>query len=418
MKAQQTLYAFYDLAVSPATFDFVVFLMLAEHARKERGLAGIHPVIVPGYENGFRAGDLATYHRIGAINYNAESLRWRLRNIIIPACGLLPACGQISVCGTREEAAAMLRHLAVETFPAGYDPADPKPSYGWRLYFDTTDARAATVSLKAAAPALAHVKKFFQQHACKRKVVSITLRECDHEPDRNSSLEDWGAFASRLDSKMYCPVLIRDNGAAYRSLPAGLRECVVFPEAAWNLEIRAALYEQSYINMFVNNGPAMLSLFNRRSRTLIFKIITESCGSTSSRYFESVGIKPGQQYRFMTPVQKLVWEKDTFDVIWREFALLVETIDWFENAPLETLRQRFDAFIAQKDYGKAEWIAKLTAKRFGNQAAAKAIHATALHMTQGSRLSSAPRNAGTAGPSRDYGPVGTPQKSQWPHSGT
>ena len=49
-----TLHLFYDLAVSPITFDFAWALTLAEHERIKRRLRRIHVVIVPGWDEGLR----------------------------------------------------------------------------------------------------------------------------------------------------------------------------------------------------------------------------------------------------------------------------------------------------------------------------------------------------------------------------
>ena len=58
--AARTLFAFYDLQVSPITFDFLWFLVGADLERRRRGLEAVHVVIVPGRAGGAapRAGGL------------------------------------------------------------------------------------------------------------------------------------------------------------------------------------------------------------------------------------------------------------------------------------------------------------------------------------------------------------------------
>ena len=52
--AARTLFAFYDLQVSPITFDFLWFLVGADLERRRRGLDAVHVVIVPGRAAGLR----------------------------------------------------------------------------------------------------------------------------------------------------------------------------------------------------------------------------------------------------------------------------------------------------------------------------------------------------------------------------
>ena len=98
------LYAFYDLAVAPITFDFLWFLVGAELARQRRGLGSVHAVIVPGRQAGLREED-PHYDQF----IDAAARRARIGNILLPACALLPS-------------------LAAVTFPARQTPASISPA--------------------------------------------------------------------------------------------------------------------------------------------------------------------------------------------------------------------------------------------------------------------------------------------------
>ena len=50
----------------------------------------------------------------------------------------------------------------------------------------------------------------------------------------------------------------------------------VFREASWNVGLRMALYESSYLNLGVNNGPLIFAAMNDRVRLLVFKLVTPS----------------------------------------------------------------------------------------------------------------------------------------------
>ena len=326
-KQSDVLYAFYDLAVSPTSFDIVVFLVLAELERKETGCSALHVVIVPGPEEGFRKRSLRTYQEIGAAQYNVDSLGWRLRNILVPCCWLVPSCQQVTVCASREEAMVLEASWVKHVFPKRYTVRIPVENYLYSHVVDSISRGLVLPSIQATPQALHFVSQWIQANAGNRKVISITLRECSYERDRNSSPEDWGSFARSLDRDVYLPVIIRDTEAAFRSLPAELSGLTIFPEASWNLELRAALYELSYLNMSVNTGPAALLSFNRLTRYLCFKIIIATYSSTTEEHVRAIGIEPGTQLQISTPFQRYVWDDDRLDVIQEAFRDMCDRIE-------------------------------------------------------------------------------------------
>ena len=96
-KQSNVLYAFYDLQVSPTTFDIIPFLVLADQERINCSCDYLHVVIVPGPEDGFREGTVEAYRHNGFKNIGADYLESRLRNILVPCCWLIPSCKQITI---------------------------------------------------------------------------------------------------------------------------------------------------------------------------------------------------------------------------------------------------------------------------------------------------------------------------------
>src|SRR5262249_8132666 len=97
--SEDALYAFYDLAVAPVTFDFLWFLAGAELARVRLGLAGVHVVIVPGPHGGLRRETPEYEARV-----DAEARRARIQTILLPACSLLPSLAGLTVAASRHQA--------------------------------------------------------------------------------------------------------------------------------------------------------------------------------------------------------------------------------------------------------------------------------------------------------------------------
>ena len=319
-KQSDVLYAFYDLASSAVTFNIVEFLVLAELERKKAGCDSLQVVIVPGPNEGFRMKN---------VPLDIEDKRWRLRNILVPCCWLVPSCKQVTVCTSREEAMAFQASLVKHSFPKQYSVRTP-----WKISLSQlieTSKRDAIPTIQATPSALRFVHNWIQAHAGERKVITITLRECSYERDRNSDLKAWGTFARGLDPAIYYPVVIRDIETTLNPLPPELNGLTVFSEVVWNIELRAALYELSYLNMFVNNGPAVLCILNKRTRYLIFKVITPSGGATTKEVFRRIGLEPGSQWRWATPFQRLVWEDDRLEVIQEAFREMCDRIEAFSK---------------------------------------------------------------------------------------
>ncbi len=315
---KSVLYAFYDLGISPVTFDMVQFLVLAEAERRKLGCDSLHVVFVPGPKDGFSTVEVSVYRKLGQLDCNVDLMRWRLRNILVPLCWLIPSCQQLTVCSSLEEAQIIEESIAKYIFPKGYMVYFPKESYS---LFQLTNAHP-----KGYIQATAQAKRFVAALLSKsngKKIMTISLRDCPYQSERNSNFKAWSKFISSLDRDIYYPIVIHDTWNAFRS---PLQECgsIVFPEISWNMELRAALYELSYLNLSVSCGPFMLCVFNSRTRYLMFKMLSQP---NLERFFRSEGLEPGSQYRHAGPFQRVIWKDDTLSMIQEEFQRMCDKID-------------------------------------------------------------------------------------------
>jgi hypothetical protein len=365
------LYAFYDLATSPVTFDVVKFLILAELARRRENCDGLHVVIVPGPKGGFRDDHFTPY--------DTADKQWRLRNLVLPCCWLVPSCQQLTVSGSRYEAERQTNG-GHRLFPEDYSVHHPTERYDY-LRVHQAAQQSLLPSLSATARALTLVEEWAEKHAAGRKVVTITLRECAYEKSRNSRLPEWAAFARMLDTDVYYPLLIRDTMAALQPFPETLRGLNVSTDISWNLELRAALYQTSYLNLFQNCGPYVLSAFNRQSRYInTTQANVADSGATSTAHLRSQGIKPGEhQNLWSTPVQELVWQDDLAGYIYPAFTRMCRRIEYFEHASLPELEAAFLDYVDQRLWHRAEWVSEQAVNRFGQQAGSWLMRARVLH---------------------------------------
>jgi hypothetical protein len=314
--AGDTLFAFYDLAVAPVTFDFLWFLVGAELARRKTGLASVHVVIVPGRDAGLRRED-PLYENV----VDAGQRRSRVGNILLPACSFLPSLVGVTVAGTRGEAERLIEREAAAVFPERYQPALPSyPNSTGPLRLAREEGMPLGV-LCATAPDLRAVDRWLAAHCLGRPAVTITMRHYGYMPARNSNLGAWTQFARQLDRRL-APVFVPDTEQCLDGLPPDLADFPTFPEAAINLGLRMALYERAHLNLGVNNGPMGLCWLNERTRYITFKMLTDAAPQATPEYMRHLGFEIGASLPGATPAQKWVWEDDDLSVIEREFAAM------------------------------------------------------------------------------------------------
>ncbi|CAO3411697.1 hypothetical protein [Azospirillum largimobile] len=314
------LLAFYDLAVAPATFDVVLFLVLAEAERRRRGLVRLHVVIVPGPSDGFRDG--------GNPFTTAQSV-WRLSQLLVAAVCLLPGRPAVSVASSREETVRRLHahrkgRDAPPVFPPDYDPAAPYPRHHFPFVAAAHGAGADVRPLAASAAARGWMRRWLdgKARAAGRPVVALVLREAPVMPERNSRLPDWAAFARRLSRDGFLPVVLRDADTAARPLPPSWGDAVACPAAVRSLDLRMALYELSAAVMQVNNGPAALAHHSAGVAYATLKMLADSPVTTDG-YMRRVAQPPGASYAFAGPRQRLVWAEDDLPALVAAFEALL-----------------------------------------------------------------------------------------------
>lgn len=316
------LYAFYDLAVAPITFDFLWFLVGADIERRQRGLASVHVVIVPGALDGLRRENPEYERQVTPTTRHA-----RIGNMLIPACAFLPSLAGLTVAGSREQAQRLAELAGEAVFPRRYEPALPSYPGPQEPLRAAREDRADVAVLRATGPDLERVDRWLAARGCSGRVVAITLRDYGYTPERNSNVGAWVETARRLAARGYCPVFVPDAEQCFNGTPPELSAFPVFGEAALVLGLRIALYERAHLNLGVNNGPMGLCWLNRRTRYLTFKMLTPAAPNTSPEYMELLGFELGASLPFATPWQQWVWEEDTVEIIERATSAMLDRLE-------------------------------------------------------------------------------------------
>ncbi len=331
--ANEILYAFYDLAVSPVTFDIFNFLLVAEMERKERGYIGFKVFFVPAEGDGF----------LGGFSYDNDVKRWRFQNILIPACFMMPTCQSFEILHSRADAREVESRAGSDVFPESYKVNVPVDCYSASELVAKLACGFAMPSVRSSNAARRYSKEWCGSNTGGKPLVTITLRQATHGSIKNSNIIAWANFANKLLAEgEYYPIIIPDTEAVFQPIAKELKELPYLPEAATNLDFRGGIYENAYLNLMTGNGPYELCKNNPLVRFLMFKILEPGWHDTTREsILGNFGIKIGEQMHYLTHHQKFVWEDDTFDIICREFEEMTQVITETEEREPE-LRGNMD----------------------------------------------------------------------------
>ena len=266
-----TLFACYDLSRSPPTYDVVAFLCQVETERLKRGEGAVEIAFTPGPVDGFRDDALWPF--------SIEERRTLLERIARPMCWLLPACRKVQwferrVCSTAFGFNRVLHGLRFQT---------------------AASARG--------------IRPLRPYHPAQRddRLVTITLREAEHWPTRNSDLDEWHIAAGEIEERGYDVVFVRDTRCADKDVPGFGCDAA----AATDLHRRAELYASAFVNLGVSNGPLWMALAMDLP-VVMLRPVDDSLGLTHGRaHFSGAGISPGGQMPGAPVWQRLVWRQDT-----------------------------------------------------------------------------------------------------------
>ncbi len=239
----------------------------------------------------------------------------------------MPSCTQVTVCASRKEALLFEQNIVKKKFPLDYKVLYPISAYSWPKVIDAIANISGKIpTFSATEKSVEFVSSWLKEFAGNKKIVSITLREQQIHQQRNSAIGVWGDFARKIQAKGFCPVFMRDTSVALSDQPKELDDFLIFKEGPWNMELRMALYELSHINMFVNNGPAILAHYNKKTHYLMFIKKQQGVFEVSDEHFEAEGI-PNGQMPGATPFQQTVWQEDTFENLVNAFDSLNDKIN-------------------------------------------------------------------------------------------
>lgn len=287
----RTLTAYYDLAIGPPSFDFVVFLVKAEIARRKCGAEHLHVVIVP------KVGGVGGMFRDKTHLYDEHEMRWRLWHIAIAAC---PLAGASVTLATDWNQARRLR--TDEIFPEDWDRQTLKRR-AHLIGGVIEEAKRGTEIPRLAASAAA--RRAVAQ-AFGAGYVTMTQRST-YLAERNSDGAEWSLAAEYIEAAGCAVVRIPDTKDA---LAAGSGY------GAIDLDLRMATYGAAGLNLQANNGAASLCWFSERPYRMF------GAGVPADEWdglFVKQGLPLGASWPWSKPQQKICYGRENAASIISEF---------------------------------------------------------------------------------------------------
>jgi len=318
-----SLHVYYDLDLYPISFDVGYFLIWADLQRRRLKLSSLHVVFVPVENEALRKFPSGYAEVVDGI-----SRQWRFRNIAIPLTTLLDSSVGVTVCASRSQADA-IKLTARHNFPAPRGLLS-RPVGLASMYRDIIAGfRPGEESdgLRASPQGIRYVRQWVAANCQGKRLIVVTLRQYGVDMRRNNDMKAWLAFARSLPASQYAVVFVPDTDHALDQSRHSLDGFHVFDAAAWNVEIRMALYQEAYLNMTVNTGPATLCVLGRQCRYLMFKVVVPDVYLASEQVLLEYGFKKNENPPFAGPFQKWVWDVDSYDVLKREFEAMVALIE-------------------------------------------------------------------------------------------
>lgn len=331
--ANGLFYVVWDFQVCPTTFDFINFLCHAENERLLRGFHSFLVIIVPGPVEGFRDNN----------SYSIENKKWRTKNIIHSLTYLQPKCEGFYQCPSREEASRILEKIPKnQILPFGYTVENPNNLYSWKETFKRISDGNNLQTLRSRYEPRRIVREWLANNCAGKIVITITLRESEYEPERNSDISVWEKFSQEIDKNKYSIVLLRDQGRSLQDNTEWKGTGVQFFEAAvWDVELRQALYEYADLNFMINNGPFVMAVFSENIKYAIFRMVTEEIFVTSSEHLIRQGWTIEEDFPSSGLLQRIYWENETLEKLLKVCEEITSLPDklLLQNIDLEAVSQ-------------------------------------------------------------------------------
>lgn len=270
-----TLNVVYDLKSAPVTFDFGTFLAFSDCLRQLSGESDMHVTILA---DGYRKQSPRD------LSVSESEKASRIHGILTPLMAVCPTVSGFSV-----------------EYKSRYD-YQPTAPYATPY----TVAKVGELAIRGAEPRFMRATDFALEMA-PDYAVTLTPRCSRHFVSRNCDLNAWHKFYERLTASGLNVVVIpdRDNLEKFDEYSWNL-----YQPAAWDISLRAALYQKARMNIISATGPASVLFFSKKP-FIMFDILAG--GVFSREHWAAMnGCEDGGKPDFLGDDQIITWTNSTY----------------------------------------------------------------------------------------------------------
>jgi len=242
--------------------------------------------------------------------YDEAEARWRLWNILVPACQLMGTT--VSLCADWLQAKRIASEKDWKQWPPDWDRQtlkDRRHLIGDLIAWSRAGEKIPTLS--ASPHARRKVRETYRLMG--KPVVTMTLRNT-YLRERNSHRGEWLRARHEIEQAGYAVIVLEDTDVAL-SQGQGFGEL--------NLDLRMACYQEAALNLQANNGAASLCWFSETPYRMF------GCGIPPEEWdglFVKQGLPLGESWPWAGPQQRLVYGQPTTEQIMEEFRAWVSAM--------------------------------------------------------------------------------------------
>ena len=297
---EKILKCFYDLRVSPCSYDIISFLAQAETCRIRRGHNSIHFFVI----RGSRKNDLG--RRLENENF--------LQNVIFPSLSILPSISEFYYVEPNQITIEPEEYFDI--FPRGYKLECPIDGYTGEGLVASYFRNDVCGKLSSPSWAIQYAKQFVNSLPNKN-IITISAREVRRDDVNGTRYFNRPFWINNINSIREIgvePILIRDTCNAFNREPLinSVLEC---PEAALNVPFRLALYEIARHNFAKNNGPSMLFYFSNSVSTTFLSFDNRVPSLSEIFLKKKYGMTKNSPIPFSRKCSNFVWNNENMTKI-------------------------------------------------------------------------------------------------------
>ena len=292
------LNVYYDLKYAPASFNFGVYLVLANAVRQKIGAESMGVNIVADQ---YRKRTAREQDRPEA------EMKFKVAHVLSKLPFLIPEVSSLDI------TTIPTTEIKRPTFPFHYPGRDNDLkqipySDGFLHEFygqEGINLRPFRATEQA---------KFFVDNLFGNDVITIQLRTSHNMSARNSNLDEWYIVYQELKRLKFRPIVIPDFDDCMRNKDYKKYDWEVFEAAAFDHDIRLALSEKAVNNLTINHG-ANTPMIHSDCPYILFKWISATVETTVESHKKAFLINYGEDFKWAGTNQHLIWEADDADII-------------------------------------------------------------------------------------------------------